>query len=145
MKNKKTSRTEKPTPEYDSTRQQNVLLEGMSFDIKTLAEGHGSIVKKLEEHDVRFDRIESELSSVKVAVLDNSMQIKDLKTGLGKVEQRLDTVEQRLDTVEQKLDTVEQKLDTVEQKLDTVEQKLDTVAADYGHRITTLESKSRAI
>jgi peptidoglycan hydrolase CwlO-like protein len=96
----------KSTPEYDSQRETRVLLEDIHSEVKTVVEQHGSIVKKLDEHDKRFDRMESELTTVKMAVMDNSRDIKELKTGQQEIGQKLDTViadhEHRL----QKLETV---------------------------------------
>ena len=40
--------------------------------MKIVAEQHGGIIRKLEEHDIRFDRIDLELKGMKVALFDNS-------------------------------------------------------------------------
>lgn len=94
---KKTIKPTKSTPEYDSQRETRVLLEEMNHGIKTIGEQHGTIVKRL-------DNIESELNSVKMAVMDNSLETKALKTGQQEIKQKLDTViadhEQRLQKLE---------------------------------------------
>lgn len=103
---KKSTKKETHTPEYDSTRQQNVLLEKISSDVKTVAEGHSvlkqeidKINKKLEEHDIRFDRIET-------VVMDNSKDIKALQKGQEEIKQKLDTVTQNHEERLKKLEVV---------------------------------------
>ena len=89
MKKIDTKKSKTMTPEYDRERETRVLLEDIHKDVKTLAEQHGSIMHKLEEHDQRFDgvdvkmgfmdvrlmRVESELNSVKLAVMDMDRRI----------------------------------------------------------------------
>jgi chromosome segregation ATPase len=105
------------TPKYDSTRQQNVLLEKIYSEVRTVAEGHSGLnhrmdgfesrmvnmesrmvniegrmvgmEEKLVEHDRRFDRVES-------AIIENSRDIKklydgqeELKAGVKEIGQRL--------------------------------------------------------
>lgn len=101
----------KITPEKDSTRQQNVLLEKVYQEVKIIAEGHSGIVRRLDtiESDlgeVKSDlgEVKSELGTVKMAVMDNSQQIKELKKGQEEIKQKLDTTivdhEQRLQKLE---------------------------------------------
>lgn len=82
----------KKSPGYDSIRQQNVLLEKISSDVKMIAEDHGGLVQSigeikdtLHEHERRFDRIE-------IALLDTNARVK-------KLEQKVDELEQKVDTV----------------------------------------------
>ena len=49
-----------------SSRQVGVLLESMHKDIKIVAEQHGDIMKKLEEHDKRVDTNEEMIASLAV-------------------------------------------------------------------------------
>jgi len=109
----------KPTPEYDSQRQQNVLLEEMNKQLKTVAEGHSGLARNIEdikatvnEHDRRFDRIE-------MVVTENRTDIKVLKAG----QEELKTDVNRIET-----------------RLDTIEHKVDTVTTDHEHRIQNLEA-----
>lgn len=86
------TKREIPTPEHDSKRETRVLLEDMNKSIKTVAEQHGSIVKKLEEHDKRFDRLE-------MAVMETSGEIKILKTDVKEVKEGQKRLEQKVDTI----------------------------------------------
>ena len=103
---KKAGKKIKPTPEYDSERETRVLLEQIDQSVKTVAEQHGSIVKKLEEHDGRFDKIESELDSVKMAVIENSRGIRENSAKIDRVEKKLDTVTSDIEKRVRKLEVV---------------------------------------
>ena len=78
-------------------RETRVLLEEVHQQFETLAEGHSSLVKKLEQHDQRFDRLEA-------AVLENSREIRVFKEGQKRIEEKLDCViinhEERLQKLE---------------------------------------------
>ena len=123
----------KSTRKYDSERETRVLLEQLGSDVKIIAEGHGFINQKLDKidgrlngHDRYFDKlgsrlssVESELSFVKTAVLDNNQQIKQNFT---------------------KMDNLETRLNKFDTKGDRIENKLDTVIVNHENRIQKLES-----
>lgn len=106
------------SPEYDSTREQTVLLENMYKDIKAIAEGHSILnqklddvnakldehTKKLDEHSIRLGNLELDVKALKTATLEDSQRIKKLEQGQQRIEQKLDTVtsehEQRLTKLE---------------------------------------------
>jgi archaellum component FlaC len=110
---KKPTKKETPMPEYDSQRQQNVLLEKIGSDVKTVAEGHSAVIRKLdvienrldkidnklEEHDKHFYNIESELNSVQAAV--------------NEIDKRTTQIGQKLDTVTQDHEERLKKLEAV--------------------------------
>ena len=91
-------------------RHTNILMEQMRHEIKTVAEGHGSIIRKLEEHDKRFDKVdakltehdkkfakvESELQSISMAVMETSQTVKS-------IEKKLDNHETRITKIETKV------------------------------------------
>ena len=49
-------------------RHTKVLVKEVESRVKLVAKQHGSIIEKLEEHDKRFDKMESELNAVKITV-----------------------------------------------------------------------------
>ena len=74
-------------------RHMGVLVEGLRSEIKVIAEQHGSIMTKLEEHDrrfdrvdLRFDRIDLEFSAMKTALFDTSHRVDDHETRIRKLE-----------------------------------------------------------
>ena len=74
-------------------RHMGVLFEGLQSEIKVIAEQHGSIMTKLEEHDrrfdrvdLRFDRIDLEFSAMKTGLFDTSHRVDDHETRIRKLE-----------------------------------------------------------
>ncbi len=155
MQKKKIIKPAKASVEYDSQRETRVLLKEMNQGIKTIGEQQGSIVKKLEEHDGRFDKMESEINivksevnivksevntlksevnSVKMAVMDNSKEIKELKIG----QQELKT---EVNTVKSELSSVKTAVMEVDDKVDKLNTKLDTNISQNEERFRRLEDK----
>src|SRR3989338_4504119 len=106
-------------PEYDSVREQTVLLEHMNQGIQTIAEQHSSIVEKLDQHSGDLSVIKSELDTVKIATMENSHRIKVLEVG------------------QEELKSGQEELKSGQQR---IEQKLDAVTVDHEQRITKLEA-----
>jgi len=74
-------------------RHMGVLFEGLESEIKVIAEQHGSIMTKLEEHDgrfdrvdLRFDRIDLEFSAMKTGLFDTSHRVNDHEARIRKLE-----------------------------------------------------------
>lgn len=74
-------------------RHMGVLFEGLRSEIKVIAEQHGSIMAKLEEHDrrfdrvdLRFDRIDLEFNGMKTALFDTSHRVDDHEARIRKLE-----------------------------------------------------------
>lgn len=84
---------ERPS-KLNSERETRVLLEQIDKNVRTVAEQHGDIVKRL-------DKIESEVTSMKAAVWE-------IDTRLTRVEEKLDTSisqnEERFKKIETKLE-----------------------------------------
>jgi len=66
----------------ETKRHFGVVAKGLEKQISVIAEQHGSVIRKLEEHDKRFDSlaknqegIKIELEGVKLAVQDNRVAI----------------------------------------------------------------------
>ena len=73
-------------------RETRVLLEEVRQQFETVAEGHSSLVKKLEQHDQRFDRLEA-------ATLENSREIRILKGDVQLLKEGQKRIEEKLDCV----------------------------------------------
>ena len=105
---------------FDSERETRVLLEEVRFELKVVAEGHTSVVRRL-------DKVEDGLQEV--------------KGGLQEVKGRLIKVEGRLDRVEGRLGKVEGRLGRVEGQLDQLQDQVGSVLTDHEFRIKTVEQK----
>ena len=69
-------------------RHVGVVVEGLRSEVRIIAEQHGDIMRKLEEHDVRFDRIDLDLKGMKIALFDNSHRLNDHDARIRKLETR---------------------------------------------------------
>ena len=69
-------------------RHTGVMVEGLRSEVKIITEQHGDVIRKLEEHDLRFDRIDLELKGTKVALFDNSHRLNDHEGRIRKLEMR---------------------------------------------------------
>lgn len=70
-------------------RHTNVLMEQMKYEVKTVAEGHGAIMRKLEEHDKKFAKVEVELQSISMAVMAISHDTKGQEKRIKKLEEKV--------------------------------------------------------
>ena len=69
-------------------RHTGVLVEGLRSEVKLVFEQHGTVIRKLEDHDLRFDRIDLELKGMKIALFDNSHRLNDHEGRIRKLEMR---------------------------------------------------------
>jgi hypothetical protein len=74
-------------------RHAGVMVEALRSEIRVVAEQHGSIMAKLEEHDrrfdrvdLRFDRIDLEFSAMKTGLFDTSHRVDDHETRIRRLE-----------------------------------------------------------
>ena len=115
------AKKQKPTPEYDSDRETRVLLEQMNKSISLVAEQHGEIKADIGEIKSRLGNVESELDIVKMAVIENSREIKGLKADVVEIKADVAEIKIRQDRMEQKIDTA---LDNHEKRITHVEEKV---------------------
>ena len=87
------AKKKKPMPEYDSERETRVLLEQMNKSIGLIAEQHGETNKNINE-------IKSELETVKMAVMENSANIKAIKF---KLDTNITNHDKRITRLEEKV------------------------------------------
>ena len=74
-----------------------MLLEQMNKSISLIAEQHGEIKENIGEINSRLGRVESEVETVKMAVMENSANIKVLRRDVSEIKVRQDRMEQKLD------------------------------------------------
>ncbi|MCG2711700.1 MAG: hypothetical protein L6416_05190 [Candidatus Omnitrophica bacterium] len=112
---KKDVRKTTQTPEYDSKREQNVIIEEIYTSVKKVAEQVTTMKEEiLTEVRTEIGGVKSELEIVKMAVMENSRGIKGLKTDVAEIKIRQDRMEQKLDTA---LDNHEKRITHVEEKI----------------------------
>ncbi len=105
----------KITPEYDSQRETRVLLEEINGQVKLVAEQHVAIKEGMDTMKLELqtaikegmDAMRSELQTVKMAVMDDSIQIKGVRVGQEEIKQKLNTA---LDNHEKRISKLEAKV-----------------------------------
>jgi len=102
-------------------RHNKVLMEHMEKQVSVVSEQHGFVVRKLEEHDGRFDKIEQDMTVVKADQHYMKLAIKE---------------------VDRKVEKLDKRTGCVETRLDNVDHKLDTALVNHGERITKLEHRT---
>nr|MBU1327693.1 hypothetical protein [Candidatus Omnitrophota bacterium] len=68
-------------------RHMGVLVEGLRSEVRLVAEQHGSIITKLEEHDRRFDVIDIDLKAIKGTLFGMSHKLDNHEVRICKLEQ----------------------------------------------------------
>ena len=84
------------TKTTDSERETKVLLEDIRQQVKIVAEGHGIIIKKLEDHDKKFEHIDQRFDTIETVLTDTNARVKS-------IEKKLDNHETRITKVEEKV------------------------------------------
>jgi len=132
MKRRKTARKTKHTPEYDSRRETRVLLEEMNKGIKTIAEQHGGVVKRLDKMDENIRK-------------NDSVRFK-LEWGIESLHSRVGTLDTKSDRIENELKAIKTAVMEVNKDVkknanasEEMKEKLDTVIADHENRLKKLE------
>ena len=112
MLKKKAAKKPKPAVEYDSQRETGVLLEQIGSNVEKIAEQVASNTTKLAKLD-EIDGIKSDLSLVKMAVMENSRDTKKIESKVDKLESGQTEIKQKLDTVTEDHEKRIQKLEMV--------------------------------
>lgn len=113
MVKKEAGKNKKTTPEYDSERETRVLLEQIRREVKVVAQQHGDIMKKLEQHDGKFERVEQRFDRLEMAVMENNRDIKELKLQTKELKVGQEEIKQKLDTA---IDNHEGRISRLEEK-----------------------------
>lgn len=103
----------KEAASFDSERETRVLLEQIRSEVKTVSEQHGSIMGKLQEHDKRFEKIDSKLEQHDLQFVQ----------------------------INQKLVSHDSKFTNIAGRLDRIEKVITGVMSDHETRIKRIEEK----
>jgi len=91
-------------------RHTGVLMEQMQKEVETVAEGHNAIMRKLNEHDEKFEQIgqtlnvhdtkfaehNQRLNRIEMVVTDTNKQVKEIKGKIADHETRITKVEEKV-------------------------------------------------
>ena len=113
-------------PESRDSRAYTLVLEDIRSQFAVFGEALGGLRETMNR---RFDKVENDIALLKVAVIQNSHDIKEIRQDITEIRQ--DIVEIRADIVEIRQDIVEIRQDIVEIRADiagirsTLEDKVD--------------------
>ena len=105
-------------------RHTGVLMEQMQKEVRTVAEGHSGIMRKLDEHDDRFAKIESEVGSLQSEVGSLRSEVGSLRSEVGSVKSELQYVKAAVMDTNQTAKSIEKKLDNHETRISKLEEKI---------------------
>ena len=94
-KMKKNDKTPK-TKTTDSERETRVLLEDIRQQVKIVAEGHGTIIKKLEDHDKKFEQIDQRFDRIETVLTDTNVRVKSIEKSTIITKARIAKVEEKV-------------------------------------------------
>jgi chromosome segregation ATPase len=84
-------------------RHTNILMEQMKHEVKTVAEGHSILVKKL-------DKVESEIGEIKNDVQGLKQDMREVKSELGSVKMIVINISHEMNDHEKRIKKVEEKV-----------------------------------
>jgi peptidoglycan hydrolase CwlO-like protein len=120
MKNNKNSESKKDIVaeiREEFKRHATILMEHMTKEVKTVAEGHSALAKKLEDHDKRFDRIESDLTNVKSELHKVKSDVSSIRSELTAVSAAVMDTSQSVKAIEKKIGDHETRITKAEEKV----------------------------
>ena len=126
---KRKNKSTLPGPEYDWDRATRVLLEEVRSNYKLVAE-HTGLSESMGKMALQMQGMAGEFGSFKLAVMENSRHIRELKTDVGSLKTDVSDLKEKISSVENRL----------ERKISSVETKLDTILTDHEQRLQRLEA-----
>lgn len=108
----------------DSERETRVLLEEIRHDLKTVAEGHSILGKKLENHDEKLNEIGEIVRKVDVHYFKLQMDTEAVKSQTGTIDIKVDRVERDLGMVKDIVMNISRETKDIEKRVKKVEEKV---------------------
>lgn len=116
---------EKKNLKFDSQRETRVLLEKIHSEVRTVAEGHGALVSKLDVVDTRLDEVDNRLGKIEANSFKTEMNIESIKSKVGTIDIKADRIERELETVKNAVIDIGAVTKGHEKRIKKVEEKLE--------------------
>jgi hypothetical protein len=134
------------SPADSAAARTNVLLEDMQRQLRIVAEGNIATRESIERKmDVRFDRVERDISALKFAVRQNSTDLLEVKSKLKKVDERFDKMDERFDKFEGRVDErfakMDERFDKMDERFDKFEGRVDERFAKMDERFDKMDER----
>lgn len=144
---KKPARKAKSVPEYDSQRQQNVLLEKIYAEVKTIGEGHSGLNRGIDRIEDRLGGVDQRLDLIDAKLIQVDSRFEQIDSRFVQIDNKFAEHDKCFDRIEMvvtenRKDIKVLKTGQEELKADVkrLEHKLDTNIANHEQRIQNLES-----
>lgn len=87
------------TKVVDPARETRVLLEDIRQQVQTVAEGHGAIIRKLDEHDGRFDAHDGRFDKIDLKLIEHDEKFAKIDSKLVEHDKKFARVESELQSI----------------------------------------------
>jgi len=101
-----------------------MLLEEMNQGIKMIGEQYGTIVNRLDNIESTLGQHTQELQIIKATTQTNNSELKSVKMAVMEVDVKVNKLEKRTERIEQKLDT---NISQNEGRFKRIEEKIEVV------------------
>ena len=115
------------TPKVDKTgieQKTRVLLEEIRHDLKTVAEGHSVLAKKLENHDEKLNEIGEIVRKMDTHYFKLQMDTEAVKSQAGTIDIKVDRIERELGMVKNIVMDMSRETKDIEKRVKKVEEKV---------------------
>lgn len=119
-KNDKTPKIDK----VDLEQKTRVLLEEIRHSLKTVAEGHGLLAKRLDGHDEKLNEISDIVRKIDTHYFKLQMDTESIKSQTGTIDIKTDRIERDLGTVKNAVMDISRDAKDLEKRIKKVEEKV---------------------
>jgi len=111
-------------------RHTNVLMEKMDSTVKTVAEQFGGVIKKIDKLTDNVVGLKNDMTIIKPAVEQHSRDLKEIKSELFSTKSEVSSIKMAVVDNSHRLDKIEKKLgsnlDNHEKRIEKIEEKVHT-------------------
>ena len=122
-KMKKNDKTPK-TGKGDLEQKTRVLLEEIRHELKTVAEGHSMLAKKLDDHDEKLSEISDVVRKMDTHYFRLQMDTEAVKSQTGTIDIKVDRIERDLGAVKNAVMDISHTTKDLEKRVTKVEEKV---------------------
>jgi chromosome segregation ATPase len=108
----------------DLEQKTRVLLEDIRHDLKTIAEGHSVLAKKLENHDEKLSEVSEVVRKMDTHYFKLQMDTEAVKSQMGTIDIKVDRIERDLGMVKNIVLDISRETKDVEKRVKKVEEKV---------------------
>ena len=108
----------------DSERETRVLLEDIRKQVQAVADGHGMLAKKLEDHDEKLNEISTVVRKMDTHYFKLQMDTESIKSQAGTIDIKTDRIERDLGTIKNAVMDISCETSGLQKRVKKVEEKV---------------------